>query len=449
MIMMFTKRGALAPDQIAMLILAVVGFALVALFLFGVFDNEDLTDRELCRLSILSRATVPGVLEDKVPLNCYTEKICITARKGFFKKIGERFSNPQAAIGASEKSACKQFAGEDNVRDVEVVVDKNPNNQKESLKIIQSEVANAMFDCWAMTGQGKLDIWTTDSSKSFEGQLADKALSEVNLKQVSVEPKCIVCSRLAFSDYLYEENKKLKDETQVGLLDQIDYNLYLSREKVPGSSLTYLQTFTDESVGSGYGAITAQEKLTKYAGRTLSSEELSEVKGILTDIKNANPSDIGNINELLANDDKLKNFLNGLEKQSTSASSQIAIVFTQIKISNIDPNDAYWNAFNSGAVVGGLAAVSGPGKIASFFIPGPGWLKAVFKLGAIGATSLNLASSAEETVVKNQALSTATCGNFESKVPGGEQRGCSLVKLMDWSVDGINNLCSGGIDGNL
>jgi hypothetical protein len=441
------RRGALAPDQIALLILAIAGFALVALFLFGVFDNEDLSERELCKLSVLSRATVPGVVEDAVPLNCYTEKICITAKKGFFKKTGEFFSRPQAATGISEKSACKQFAGEENIRDIEVVVDNNPINQKKSAKIIQGEVANAMYDCWTMTGQGKLDIWTTSEGKDFGEKIVETGLEGLNLIETTVEPRCIVCSRVAFSDYFYQEDKKV----QGAILKQVDYNLYLSREKVPGSSLTYIQTFTDESVGSGYGAINLQETLIPYIGRNdLTAEEFSRVKEILTQVKDsiAGADDRKPLEELLKSDENIKKFLQGFDKQSSAPSSQIAIVFTQIKVPNIKPNDAYWNAFGSGAVVGVLGAISGPGKIASLLIPGPGWVKALFKIGSIGAISLNLAINAEETTIKNQALSAATCGSFESKL-AGDQKGCSLVKLMDWSVEGINNLCQGGIEGNL
>ncbi len=383
--MVFFKRGALAPDQIALLILAIVGFALAALFIFGVFKNENLSERELCGLSILERATVPGIVENLIPLNCFTEKICITPKKGLFKKIG-----------SSGKSACKQFAGEKNVRDVEVVVDNNPVHQKETAEIIQREVANVMFDCWKMTGTGKLDIWTTAGTDVSE-EIIEGALEKIDLMALKIQPRCIICSRIAISDDFYKENK-LIDEA---ILKKIDYNAFMSKEKVPGSSLTYLQSFTDESVGTGYSTIPREDN---------------------------------------------ENLPNSLDKPK--GSSQIAVVFTQIKVPNVKPEDQFWRTFKSGVIMGGLTAISGPGKIASYLAPGPGWFKAVFKVVSIGAVSTVLAYNAEATTIKNQALSAVTCGNFESKISGGEQKGCSLVKLMNWDVAEINDLCVGGIEGN-
>ncbi len=383
--MVFFRRGALAPDQIALLVLAIVGFALAALFIFGVLKNENLNERELCGLSILERATVPGIVENLIPLNCFTEKVCITPKKNIFKKIG-----------SSGKSACKQFAGETNVRDVAVIVDNNPEHQKESANIIQREVANSMFDCWKMTGAGKLDLWTS-AGTDLPSKLLEEAAGSIDLKVSEIEPRCLVCSRVSISEEFYKENKLIDD----AILKKIDYNLFMSREKVPGSSLTYIQAFTDESVGTGYSAIP---------------------KGDNTDISNLANKPIG--------------------------SSQIAIVFTQIKVPNVESTDQFWNTFRSGAIMGGLAAISSPGKKAALLLPGPGWVKALFQIVSIGAVATTLAYDSGITTIENQALSAATCGNFESKISGGEQRGCSLVKLMNWDVEGINDLCIGGIEGN-
>lgn len=102
------KIGELSSQQIVLIVLAILGFVIASMFVFGVFGNNDLTERDLCKLSIVSRATVPGILEQAVPLNCYTEKVCITLDKGGFLGIG------------AKDNSCKQFAGEENVRNVEV-----------------------------------------------------------------------------------------------------------------------------------------------------------------------------------------------------------------------------------------------------------------------------------------------------------------------------------------
>ncbi|MEK6847178.1 MAG: hypothetical protein AABY16_03365 [Nanoarchaeota archaeon] len=442
------RLGELSSQQIVVIVLALGAFIIAALFLFGVFNNEDLTERELCRLSILERATVPNVAAQAIPIQCTTEKICITADKNFIEKVKDVFTRNPAAIGATKKSDCKQFAGEENVREVKVKIDSNPSHQAETVKAIEREVANAMYDCWVMTGQGKMDIGTPASGSSIEGKLANLAVEEVDLSVSEINPICIVCSRLAFSDALIEADKNLK------LLDRLNYNDFMSREVVPRSSLTYLQTFTDESVGAGYGAVSQSEGLNKYIGKDIGDAELAEIKETLRKQFEDKLNEKISGTEITHKDYidglttvKVKNLLDDISRVGYSRDNQLSIVFTQIKVPSINPNDQFWNTFKSGAVVGSLGAVSGPGKIASFFIPGPGWVKALIKIGTIGATSWGLAASAEDTSRKNQALSAAVCGTFQSK--NANQQGCSLVKLVNWDFNTINNLCVGGIEGNL
>ncbi len=422
------RRGELSSGQLVMIILAVAGFAIAMLFLFGIFKNQDLTERELCRLSVLSRATVPGVAQQAVPLNCFTEKVCITVDDGSVLGIG------------GKDNSCKQFAGEKNVRTVEVKLGEGLGGQK-AIDTIQREVANSMFDCWMMTGQGKMDIF-----KSGEGGFVDEALDYTSLSIQQIKPKCIVCSRVAFSD-------ALTSHKNANVLKEINYNEFMSREKVPGSSLTYFQAFTDEGIGSGYGAIgSSEDKLAKYYDKlkddVFSDAEVEEIKAILFEQFGPQISleDKAKINDLKPL--TIKSFFNNFDRSVKSKDNQIAIVFTQIKVPSVPADTQFWNTLRNGAIVGGFSMISGPGKIASFLIPGAGWVKALVKVAAVGATSLNLALTAEGQTGTNQALSVATCGKFESKV-GGEQQGCSLVKLVNWDVNTINSLCTGGIEGNL
>ena len=192
------KRGELTSTQIVFIILAIVGFIIVALLFSSLFlEQGALTQRELCKLSLIERATIPIIGNKIVPVQCSTEKICIT----------------------SKGNECEQFIGEENVRNVRI----NSNKPDEAREIIERESANAMFDCWSMTGEGKIDIF--DSTDS----IVDLA-----------KPKCIVCSRVAISE-----------EVDENILEEIDLNKYLAEKKVPGSSLTYLQTFTDGLKGGG------------------------------------------------------------------------------------------------------------------------------------------------------------------------------------------------------
>lgn len=360
------KRGELTSTQIVTIILALVGFALVGLALYSIFEDDSLTNRDICRLSILSRATVPALGQQLVPLNCQTEKICITVD--------------------GKNNDCKQFAGEKNVRKVEVKVDGGLNDAR-AIETIQREVANAMYDCWLMTGQGKLDIFPPGNSDGSTWSFVEQITAEMDLNSVSVKPSCIVCSRLAFSDALYESDK------QFNFLKDIDYNNFMSTQVVPGTTRTYTSVFTGES-GTGYASIAQEESLGEKP------KGFNEPKG----------------------------------------SSHFAVVFAQIKVSGEEPKDQFWNTLKAGGIVGGVAAVSSPGSILSVPLT-------IIKILTVGAISTNLAFNAESTTSENQAISAATCGNFESTIEG--QKGCSLVKLMDWNVNEVNSLCSGGIEGNL
>ncbi len=435
--MVFFKRGALAPDQIALLILAVVGFALAAMFLFGVFENKELSERELCRLSILSKTTISGVVQTNTPLNCFTEKICLTPKKNFLNKLGD-----------SEKSSCKQFAGETNIREVEVGIDDNPVHQKESANIIQREVANAMFDCWAMTGQGKMDIWGTGGGIDLKGGVSG-IFKTLGLTTGTIAPHCLVCSRVAFSDDFFE-GKDIENKNAV--LSRMDFNSFFSREKVPGSSLTYLQTFTDESVGSGLmnNPVFKDNVFTKAYGRKdLTDGEIDEIKKYLrTDA------------EKIKDEDIKKNTLEELDESTNQEiisyfdsrplpidSKQIAIVFTQIKVSNVDPNDVFWLTAGKGAIAGvGLAGTTNSvvslmpfGKIA----------KVITEIVAAGAIITSMSFKAKMVTQENQAVSALSCGSLQSSNKEDNVQGCSFVKLMDWSANNLNTLCSGGIEGNI
>jgi hypothetical protein len=428
------KRGEFTSTQVATWVVIIVGFAIAVFFIYNVFNNKDLAERDACRLSLLARATVPSALEQELPLNCQSQKICITLDKSIPQRLKETFTG--AAI--SEKSECEQFAGEENVgKPIKVNLD----NPLGAAQKIQEAVANAMYDCWLMTGEGKLDIFSGKykPSDSLGDKWASDILEWTSIDIPQIKPACLVCSKVAFSKEL------TSDSRWASVSREINYNRFLSTQQVPQSSLTYLQTFTDQGVGSGYGAIEQTEnKLTKYAGDTsLTPAQVPEIRAVLNEQFRNNPVELKKINDM--NDEALLKYVKSMPKIESKASSQIAIVFAQIKVPKIDPNDQFWSTFRNGAVLGGAAAISGPGKVASFFIPGPGWMKALYKIAAVGGTSLALAFEAEGQTEANQALSAATCGNFSSTRK--DQMGCSLVKLMNWDVNSINSLCTGGIEG--
>ena len=73
------QRGEISSTQLVTIILALVGFTVLLLLLWAAFgDFNSLGDREACRLSVLTRATAPTAAQSGIPLQCTTQKICLT-----------------------------------------------------------------------------------------------------------------------------------------------------------------------------------------------------------------------------------------------------------------------------------------------------------------------------------------------------------------------------------
>lgn len=196
------KRGELTSSQIATLTLTIFAFVIAVIFLLLILDLDEFSERETCHLSVLTRATTPDPLEKLAPLKCRTQKICLTKGEGCDDK----------------------FVGEENVR--EIIVETNED--------VEKEVAYNMYDCWAMMGEGKLDVFggrkagfinNWDFGKTFNTQAST----------------CLICSRIALADDVIKDSK---------IYDNIDVNKYMENHQVPGSELTYLQMFTDQQVRS-------------------------------------------------------------------------------------------------------------------------------------------------------------------------------------------------------
>ncbi len=190
------KRGELTSSEIVTIVMAIAGFILVAIFLAIFFDDGSNQDTELCKLSVLSRATSPLLTQSIVPLKCTTGKICITSE----------------LLGRD----CKQFLGEKGVRKVRIGASETSDAR------IKEEMANAMYDCWNMMGQGKLDLF---------GQAGDYFGSPDY-------PTCVVCSRIAFAD-------DVDDNTIVRAMQGFDN--YLQDNPVPNHDYSYLRYFNGQA----------------------------------------------------------------------------------------------------------------------------------------------------------------------------------------------------------
>lgn len=198
------KRAELTSSQIATLILTIAGFVIALVFLLVFLDTKSMTRDEICHLSILARATAPDSLQRLAPLKCSIKKVCLSP---------------------SGNSDCtdNQFIGEDKSK-----IDKESVSNPEDL---EKTVADAMLDCWSMTGEGKLDV--------FGGGGDHGILNLINLDAVfRKKTVCLICSRLSIDD--------IPKET----LDQVDVTSFMETNRPQNSELTYLNLLTDRQVRS-------------------------------------------------------------------------------------------------------------------------------------------------------------------------------------------------------
>ena len=241
------KRGELSSGQIVTIVLAIAGFIIILIFLSILFDDGGESDRELCRLSVLARATSPlNSLQASVPLKCATEKICVSE--------------------SGRKDSCRQFLGEDNVRMI-----KLKGNDLEKARIIEKEAAESMYFCWSMMGQGKLNIF-----KGSERDVVSKAIfSDILNIEERGYPTCVVCSRFAIAEDIPKST-----------LDLVDVNRYLEEEVIPfpGASETYLQAFTDRQVRSFPSSFYEMASIGKDGDRLDSAKQNNQIAFVFMQI---------------------------------------------------------------------------------------------------------------------------------------------------------------------
>lgn len=363
------KRGEVSSGQLVGIILAIGGLIIIGLFFAAFYGEKDLIGREACHLSVLKRATIPagGTLS---PLDCTTEKICISK--------------------SGDQNACNQFSGEDPVRGVSINLD----DIEGSKNIIEKESANALFDCWKMMGEGKIDVLTRGSIKSS----VSSWLGFTDVDFSVSEPKCVVCSRLAISQEI------LEDERWNATRDEIDVNTYLRTHAVPQSDESYLKAFglNDES----YGGVDKRDE-----------------------------AFIGNISKSRGEGD--------LTFDVPKKSDQMAIVFMQIK--SRDPVKAAEQVALGSLVIGAGGLTTSTGRtIAGAAIKTIGGIYTVVAAGAlIGAGSYAAYNAAD----KSQDVAFGYCDAF--KEDDEARLGCSIIRRVNWDVDSVNELCYGGIEGIL
>ena len=187
------KGAAMTAMMLVSVIILAIGFILL-LILYSQFLFTQEIDKEVCHESVLARHTfnVGGLFEPgrtSIPLRCKTEKIC-------FERGGED---------------CEYVFGEEKDDNIITSVEINTDEDKAKTDILDT-LANAMYDCHSMLGEGKLNF----APAGWEER-----------------PYCVLCSRLALDNVSKEE---------IGKIDaSVFYNLLALKKDADGQSyLKYL-----------------------------------------------------------------------------------------------------------------------------------------------------------------------------------------------------------------
>lgn len=237
------KRG-IGLIELGGIILALAGLVMLGAIFYNIYgSSDDLNQRDLCHLSVLERGSLDKVAEagSLVPLQCSTNKICVTD---------------------SKSNKCKQFTGEDSDS---FVIDTG--DKEESIERIEELTANAMFDCWSMLGEGKVDLFNDPSEN----------LGVFEVKKSS----CVVCSRIAISESLLAD-----EDARKNIIEKVDVDDYLINHNVPGSARTYIETFTDSNLRS-YPALEEGMEFNS----SIDDEVSSQLAVVFMQIKAKDPKD--------------------------------------------------------------------------------------------------------------------------------------------------------------
>ena len=159
-------KRALTTAFIVVLIISLLTFGIM-LLTFNTFPGKEIIDRQICYQSVLLRNS--PLFSNIAPLRCKTQDITVDYR--------------------DEETAKKR-------------------------------VVNAMYDCWTMLGEGKLNPFIEGTAKELGFWPAKSS--------------CVICSTIEFGSRTKEKYKT------------IDIDSYIKNTKIPFKDKTYLEYFTDE-----------------------------------------------------------------------------------------------------------------------------------------------------------------------------------------------------------
>ncbi len=350
-----TKKGELEMEYIIIAIILIIGFIALAYFLVRL-DIGGVGEDAACKLSILAKATAPGlwIVDPKqdIPIECVTKKICLG---------GE----------------CKDnFEGEKDVEEIDL-------NENAKTKI-EKTVADEFYNCWDNYGRGKLNLFGSNED---------------------AKPRCVICSRIALDKTLNSKNT-----------NDIDINTYLKTKSPKDSKLNYMQ------------AMGLTNQVTKEVSKEVTSAT-AEVSGF------------------------------GKLEDEVRGTNELAVVFMQVSAESAGESSAEWFTGATGLGIAGSYGVYKSEFIRKqIFRPDWNVLKSAVagRAGASEVVSTNIKKIGarsgllavlfgsfvafdEINAWADRVVVASYCGTYEN---GKGSEGCSIVRLLPYTKDSINGMCS-------
>lgn len=169
------KKGELTSQQLVTIIILIISFVIILIF-FLFLRPKDIIGKETCRNSVILSGTTPFGKET-VKLKCETQDICISAG-------GE----------------CKNY-----YKDTKTI-------EVRSKEEVYKTLAESMYDCWWMMGEGKVDY----------------------RKGAATEAKfCVICNTISFD----EKSRKLFENEKIPMEELYKY---MENKKVPNTEKSYI-----------------------------------------------------------------------------------------------------------------------------------------------------------------------------------------------------------------
>mgnify|MGYP001561447482 CR=1 FL=1 len=208
---MILKKKAQEKSEIVWWVIALIGLGVLGVFAYRFYaETPALLDKEACKESVAKRALwgINNLPEGAKPeLRCKTQNIIVKST-----------------------------------------------NENE----VKKQIANSMYDCWDMLGQGKIDLF---------GVSYGEWGPEIN-------KRCVVCSTVQFSSGTQKSVKRVNNLVA-----------YMNKEEVPRKNVTYWQFLTnkeDIALDSSIEPISFLETKDKYAVLFVAVRKLSSAGDFAT-----------------------------------------------------------------------------------------------------------------------------------------------------------------------